>query len=335
MKKGEWCFYTESIVQAKHDGKRILTTTNSVDGYVVKKYLGVITQDIVYKAGLYNEALSAVVDFGNLFLNPDDAAMNGVSDEINTARKYVLSQFEEKAEKLGANAVIGIDLETAYGSTISRVSINGTAVRIEKDISSQNEKHTEILIKNPQTWLNISDCIVTYYVSTNSYTIRLCGESKRSLDGLQINADLKTMFNEKLNVGIVPFTSFDAIEDSALGFMTEEVPIMVDQRIFHALSKVDICVSKAIIANVIYDDSNMGNIGKAGFDIEDYLDDINQLENTGDILQYLEKLNIENATLQDEIIPELKKRATIEKMYGNSKKKTIDMLKERMNVSKQ
>ena len=58
--------------------------------------------------------------------------MTGTADLITRAREHVLAKFRYKAAELGANAVLGIDIETSFGSDIARVAVNGTAVVIRK-----------------------------------------------------------------------------------------------------------------------------------------------------------------------------------------------------------
>ena len=54
--------------------------------------------------------------------------LTGTSELIANARKYAMEKFKRTAAEVGANAVLGIDLESSVGSDIVRVAIFGTAV---------------------------------------------------------------------------------------------------------------------------------------------------------------------------------------------------------------
>ena len=56
--------------------------------------------------------------------------------ELSKAREIALAELEDWAEELGANAVVGVDLDyESFGQTggMMMVSATGTAVVIEKD----------------------------------------------------------------------------------------------------------------------------------------------------------------------------------------------------------
>ena len=51
---------------------------------------------------------------------------------IDRAKKYVMKKFRAQAVEIGANAVLGVDFETTFGSDIVKISLNGTAVVVDK-----------------------------------------------------------------------------------------------------------------------------------------------------------------------------------------------------------
>ena len=70
-------------------------------------------------------------DVGNM-LSFKETEMTGANELISSARKYVLDKFKMKAAKMGANAVLGVEFESSFGSDVVRVAIFGTAVTITK-----------------------------------------------------------------------------------------------------------------------------------------------------------------------------------------------------------
>jgi len=111
----------------------LLSTTSSLDGYEVVKYIDIVHAEAIYKLS-FAKALSSkindAVDSLSVFTNRD---LSGTTALISEAKDYVKNEIKKKAAKLGANAIIGIDIESSVnGDGMARVSINGTAVIIEK-----------------------------------------------------------------------------------------------------------------------------------------------------------------------------------------------------------
>lgn len=105
----------------------LMTTTNGFEGYRVDKYLGVISKDIVFRSGL-GKSLSAALTNLVASFSLRDVELSGSSELIANAKDYVIQQFEQLAKYKGANAVIGVDVETSFGEALARVAISGTAV---------------------------------------------------------------------------------------------------------------------------------------------------------------------------------------------------------------
>lgn len=111
----------------------LISTTSSLDGYRVIKYIDVIYSEVVYKLSLsksFSVALNNMVDSFKIFSNTE---LSGTSSLIREAKDYVKQDLIQKAASLGANGIIGIDIESTVGSDgMAKVSINGTAVLIGK-----------------------------------------------------------------------------------------------------------------------------------------------------------------------------------------------------------
>ena len=105
----------------------MLTTGNSFDGYTVEKYIDVISEEVVFKNSLGKQLGAGIDDLINS-LSFKERELTGTSELIANARKYAMEKFKRTAAEVGANAVLGIDLESSVGSDIVRVAIFGTAV---------------------------------------------------------------------------------------------------------------------------------------------------------------------------------------------------------------
>ena len=105
----------------------IVTTTNSVEGKKVTRYLGIITGEAILGANIFKDMFAAVTDIVG-------GRSSSYERELGKARELALDELEDWAEELGANAVIGVDIDyESFGKTngMLMVSATGTAVKVE------------------------------------------------------------------------------------------------------------------------------------------------------------------------------------------------------------
>ncbi len=105
----------------------LMTTTPSVEGKRIVRYLGVVTGETIIGANVFGDFLAGVRDFFGGRSGSYEAV-------LREAKDTALEEMARQAEALGANAVVGIDLdyETVGGSgSMLMVTCSGTAVRVE------------------------------------------------------------------------------------------------------------------------------------------------------------------------------------------------------------
>ncbi|MFA7068339.1 MAG: YbjQ family protein [Erysipelotrichia bacterium] len=111
----------------------IVSTTHQLDGYIITEYL-----DVIFEESIFGISISTgIKGIGDMFKGWTGERLNAISDRIEEVKKEVKDALIDKAIKLGADALIGIDIETTRNlndGTIG-VSISGTAVRIVKALS--------------------------------------------------------------------------------------------------------------------------------------------------------------------------------------------------------
>lgn len=104
----------------------IITTTNTIDGTEIAEYLGIVTGEAVMGANMFKDIFASVRDI----VGGRSAAYE---KELREARRIAIDEMAFEAEDLGANAVIGVDLdyETIPGGSgaMLMVTASGTAVR--------------------------------------------------------------------------------------------------------------------------------------------------------------------------------------------------------------
>ncbi|CAI8297952.1 heavy metal-binding domain-containing protein [Bacteroidota bacterium] len=103
----------------------IMTTTNNLEGKVINQYLGIITGEAILGANIFKDFFAGIRDIVG-------GRSASYEKELKEARRIAFSELEEKAFQLGANAIIGIDVDyETIGDTGSMlmVSVTGTAVQ--------------------------------------------------------------------------------------------------------------------------------------------------------------------------------------------------------------
>ncbi len=103
----------------------ILTTTNTLDGYKIKEYLGIVSGETIIGANMVKDFFAGIIDI----IGGRSGSYEKVLIE---AKEIAMQEMEDRAEQLGANAIIGIDLdyETVGKGTMLMVVASGTAIKI-------------------------------------------------------------------------------------------------------------------------------------------------------------------------------------------------------------
>src|SRR5262245_17695922 len=102
----------------------IITTTPEIEGKGVSEYLGVVSAQGVLGVNVFKDVTAGMRNiFGGRSKSYENELASGVSDS--------LVQLEEQAGRLGADAVVGVDIDyEAVGSQMLMISASGTAVRL-------------------------------------------------------------------------------------------------------------------------------------------------------------------------------------------------------------
>jgi len=102
-----------------------LTTTALIEGRKVRTYHGIVTGEAILGANIFKDFFAGIRDI----VGGRSAAYE---KELRHAKDIALKEMTEQAERMGANAVIGVDLDyETIGQSMLMVSASGTAVTIE------------------------------------------------------------------------------------------------------------------------------------------------------------------------------------------------------------
>ncbi|BBQ07199.1 YbjQ family protein [Elizabethkingia anophelis] len=104
----------------------ILTTTNTIEVHPVKEYKGIVTGETIIGANALKDFMAGLTDFfGGRSTTYEKVLIEG--------KDTALRELQERAAQMGANAVIGIDLDyetVGPNGGMLMVTASGTAVVI-------------------------------------------------------------------------------------------------------------------------------------------------------------------------------------------------------------
>ena len=104
----------------------ILTATQSIEGRTIVEYKGIVFGEVISGVNIFK-------DFGAGIRNLIGGRSSSYEKELLEARRKALSELEERARLMGADAVVGIDIDyevLGEGGGMLMVTASGTAVRL-------------------------------------------------------------------------------------------------------------------------------------------------------------------------------------------------------------
>ncbi|MBI4531865.1 MAG: heavy metal-binding domain-containing protein [Candidatus Latescibacteria bacterium] len=103
----------------------VVTTTPTVEGQRILRYLGIVTGEAILGANIFRDFFAGIRDI----VGGRSAAYE---KELAHARAIALDEMKAQATDLGANAVVGVDLDyEVIREGMLMVTASGTAVVIE------------------------------------------------------------------------------------------------------------------------------------------------------------------------------------------------------------
>jgi uncharacterized protein YbjQ (UPF0145 family) len=104
----------------------IVTTTHTFEGNTISEYLGLVSGEVILGANLFKDMFAGIRDIVG-------GRSKAYEEELTKAKETAVAEMCERAKAMGANAVIGVDLdyETVGGKgSMLMVAAAGTAVKI-------------------------------------------------------------------------------------------------------------------------------------------------------------------------------------------------------------
>ena len=105
----------------------IVTTTPTIQGKTISTYHGIVSGEAIMGANVFRDLFASIRDIVG-------GRSGAYENELIKARNIALKEMQERAQEMGANAIVGIDLDyevLGNQGSMLMVSANGTAVTIE------------------------------------------------------------------------------------------------------------------------------------------------------------------------------------------------------------
>jgi uncharacterized protein YbjQ (UPF0145 family) len=103
----------------------IMTTTVGIEGRTITEYRGIVTGEAILGANIFKDLFAGIRDIVG-------GRSGAYEEELRKARAIALDELGAQARELGADAVVGIDIdyETVGQGSMLMVTASGTAVRL-------------------------------------------------------------------------------------------------------------------------------------------------------------------------------------------------------------
>jgi uncharacterized protein YbjQ (UPF0145 family) len=104
----------------------IITTTNTVEGRAITEYVGIVTGEAIIGANVFKDFFASITDIIG-------GRSGSYERSLKKAQTIALEELEKRADEMGADAVLGLDLDyEVLGDKASMlmVTVSGTAVRL-------------------------------------------------------------------------------------------------------------------------------------------------------------------------------------------------------------
>ena len=137
----------------------LVTTTPSVDGYTITNYQGIVFGEVVSGVNMFK-------DLGAGLRNMFGGRSQGYEEELMRARNEAIAEMQQRAEAMGAHAVVGVDIDyevLGADNGMLMVTASGTAV------SSSSTGQTWARTRPSSRTLSV---IVTHYTGAHDHTNR-------------------------------------------------------------------------------------------------------------------------------------------------------------------
>lgn len=307
-----------------------LTSGFNFENYEITDYLG-------FCSGGYALNTKFLSDFNLL---------SSYSEELEEAQKNALDLLISNAKQMGANAIIGLDIDyTTDDHDIMGVIANGTAVTIKSTLKEPAVPvKINVINYNPDLEFRVSSLTILPDTEKSTITATLFGKSSENITGVLADIFLVDIFDELHPVHYTGFSRFDVTQNFATSISTP-VPCSLELNILPLIKYAKVSIKKYIFGNTVItasdndclldieqetiSEDNTDNIfSNYKLQLDEYMDSVCHMNSATEILHYTKNLFEENHDfIQADLVQLISSCASLERMYGNCKNDCIEKIK--------
>lgn len=106
----------------------LITTTSNIEGKHISNYIGLVNGEAIIGANVLKDFFASITDVVG-------GRSGAYEQALREAKSIAIKEMMDQATRLGANAVIGVDMDyQTINNTMLMVSVNGTAVVIDETL---------------------------------------------------------------------------------------------------------------------------------------------------------------------------------------------------------
>lgn len=228
--------------------KLLITSGYNFDGYRISRYIDICSGECALGTGFLS---SVSAGFADIFGDSSGIYEN----KLSKARAVALSNLKEKAKSLGANAIIGVDIDfNIFSSDIIGIVATGTAVFIVPDINETVPVQPHVVPVcnySPDLLLRPFQA----FVDKNGYIAFSFYNYGRNISAINVDLSFQTLFDDIVQSDNLSFTNL-VYEESYV--TTEFCSCSFLEKYWNILKSVHIHARKYIVDNnvVCCPDSN-------------------------------------------------------------------------------
>ncbi|ANY72715.1 MULTISPECIES: YbjQ family protein [Paenibacillus] len=100
----------------------IISTTSTLEGYPVQRYVGVVTGEVIMGANVVRDFLASITDIVG-------GRSGAYENKLQEARDAAMAEMKQQADHMGANAILAVDIDyEVIREGMLMVAVSGTAV---------------------------------------------------------------------------------------------------------------------------------------------------------------------------------------------------------------
>lgn len=310
----------------------MITSGYNFENYVITDYLGFCTGECVLGTGFLSSLEAGISDL----LGSNSSSYEG---KLGSAKQSAIDELCNNARQLGANAIIGIDVDyTTFSSDIIGVIANGTAVRTERKAQIPSSVQVDVDNYNPDLSFRAS----TLYVSTSNngqaFSIILSGDPQCAVTAVSADILLTTVFEDTFTFQNIGFVNFKPTSNNT-SRMSSPTPSRIPTEIIPLVKSCQVIIHKYIIdgkINIATDNSlpwagkrerDISESVSQGLNVEKYLTYISSLSSATEIMKHTQAVHEKYNCMHPELLKIIQSQANLERMYGNLKDSCMEEIR--------